>query len=217
MEHTREEIKRHIDEYARLTAEANALAKKIEDEKAYFSQLAERDLNDSKVKTRCYYGNTAKVTAVTASTVKISHLEALDKLFGAAYNDFVKEELKSDIKEAATKRMIGAIFYGEYIAETAENCINQMTENGKQRKLLMKKLKGANPQKDAESIRAVTGCSEDDAAYYASVFAEVKAYEDFKKMMKLVGLTSEDAARELIRQGFTVEKTAKVGIELFEE
>lgn len=217
MEYTREDIKRHIEEYARLTTEAAELARKIEDEKVYFSELAERDLADSKVKTKCYYGDSAKITAVTASTVKISHFAALDILFGAKYHDYVKEELKADIKDAATKRMLAAVFYDEYIDETAESCINQMTEDVKQRKLLMKKLKGANPQKDAENIRAITGCSDDDAAYYASVFAEVKAYEEFAKMMKLTGNTDIEKAKELIHQALTVERTAKVGIELFEE
>lgn len=217
MEYTREDIKRHIEEYARLTAEAADLARKIEDEKAFFSQLAERDLADSKVKTKCYYGDSAKITAVTASTVKISRFEALNSLFGDRIYDYVRAEVKTDIKDASTKRMLAAVFYDECIDETAENCINQMTGDERQCKLLMKKLKGANPQKDAENIRAITGCSEDDAAYYASVFAEVKAYEEFAKMMKLTGITDAEKAKELIHQALTVERTAKVGIELFEE
>lgn len=216
MDYTKKDIKRHIEKYAKLTAEAAELAKKIEDEKAYFSQLAERDLADSKVKTKCYYGDTAKITAVTASTVKINRAESLNKLFGDRYRDYVKEELKTDIRDAATKRMLAAVFYGEYIDETAENCIKQMTQDSKQHKLLMKKLKGANPQKDAENIRAITGCGEDDAAYYASVFAEVKAHEEFEKMMKLTE-TDAEKAEELIHQALTVERTAKVGIELFEK
>ena len=215
--YTQEEIKRHIDDYALLTKQAEELKRKIEDEKVYFSQLAERDLADSKVKTKLYYGDTAKITAVTASTVKINRPEALDMLFGGMYNDYVKEEIKTDIKDAAAKRMLAAIFYDEYIDETSENCIAEMTKDVKQRKLLAKKLKGANPQKDAENIRTITGCSEEDAFYYASVFAEVKAYEEFTKMMKLCGRNDVNATKQLIRQALIVERTAKVGIELFEE
>lgn len=215
MEHTREEIRRHIDEYARLTAEAAALSKKIEAEKAYFSQLAERDLADSKVKTKCYYGDTAKITAVTASTVKITRHEALDMLFGGCYSDYIKEETKTDVRDAATKRMLAAVFYDEYIDETPQGCIAQMTTDERQRSYIAKKIKGVNPQKDAENIAAITGCSEDDAVYYASVFAEVKANEEFRKMLRAVGLSPE-TAKELIHRAFTVERTAKVSIDLFD-
>ena len=83
--------------------------------------------------------------------------------------------------------------------------------------VLAKKIKGVNSLKDAEWIQKITECSEEDAMYYASVFAEVMAYQDFIKMMKLSGLTDENEARELIHQGFTVEKTAKVSIELMTE
>lgn len=54
-----------------------------------------------------------------------------------------------------------------------------------QRRLLAKKLKGANPITDADWIRKITGCCEDDATYYASVYAETKAYEDFHAMAQL--------------------------------
>ena len=47
MGYTGEEIRRHIDEYARLTALAEEIARRIDDEKAYFTKLAERDLSDS--------------------------------------------------------------------------------------------------------------------------------------------------------------------------
>ena len=100
MEFTKEEIRRHIDEYARLTALAAEIDRRIDDEKVYFTQLAERDLRDSKVKTKRYYGETARVTATTACTVKINKSTALERLFGAAYRDYVKTEVKTDIKGA---------------------------------------------------------------------------------------------------------------------
>lgn len=217
MEFTKEEIRRHIDEYARLTALAAEIDRRIDDEKVYFTQLAERDLRDSKVKTKRYYGETARVTATTACTVKINKSTALERLFGAAYRDYVKTEVKTDIKGADAKRMLAALFCGDYMTETPEECVRQMTADESQRNLLAKKIKGVNPLKDAEWIQKITECSEEDAMYYASVFAEVMAYQDFTKMMKLSGLTDENEARELIHQGFTVEKTAKVGIELMTE
>ena len=213
MGYTGEEIRRHIDEYARLTALAEEIARRIDDEKAYFTKLAERDLSDSKIKTMRYYGETARVTATTACTVKISKETALTRLFGAAYNDYVKTEVKTDIKGADAKRMLAAVFFDDVIETTPEECIRQMTADEAQRKLLIKKIKGKNPAKDADEIQRITGCSEKDAIYYASVFAEVTAYQEFIKLVKLSGVADEKTARELIHQGITVEKTAKIGIE----
>lgn len=210
---TGEEIRRHIDEYARLTALAEDIARRIDDEKVYFTKLAERDLSDSKVKTIRYYGETARVTATTACTVKISKETALERLFGVAYKDYVKTEVKTDIKGADAKRMLAAVFCDDVIHETPEECIRQMTTDESQRALLIRRIKGKNPAKDADEIKKIIGCNEKDAIYYASVFAEVTAYQDFVKLVKLSGINDENAARELIHQGLTVEKTAKIGIE----
>lgn len=119
-----------------------------------------------------------------------------------------------DIRGADAKRMLAAIFCGDYMAEAPEDCIRQMTADDTQRALLVRKIKGKNPIKDADEIRKITGCTEEDAMYFASVYAEVTAYQDFARMVKLAGSVSEEEARELIHQGLSVEKTAKVGIEL---
>lgn len=203
------EINERIERMAELTRQMEDIKTELEHHKVHFELQAEDELKDSKNKTVSWKSDNGKVTVTESASVKVLAPSVLKKLFGTSYNDYVKEETKCDIKQAGVKRVLSAVFNGEYIELTPQDVINQISDDPKTRDTLRKKIKGVNFAKDSENIMSLTGCSRNEADDYAYLFAEAVAYNSFADYTE----HNFDEAVDMLRRAVIVDESIKVAFE----
>ena len=93
------EIREKVDRYAELDAQLAGIKNEMENLKADFEEYAEKDLQDTKLKTVEIYGNNgAKVIVQNAATVKPISWVVIKEVLGKTVPDFIKEETSKDNK-----------------------------------------------------------------------------------------------------------------------
>ena len=199
------EIKQEME---RLSAEKDILESEI-------IKGCEEALANTKYKTLTYQteaGNSATVTL--AESLKLIYPVALKEIFGVAYADMVKEEIKYS-PTAPAKRLLTNICTGNYIRQTVEDAIRQLPVDEPTRQKLSKKLKGVKFDTDKKNLINLGGLSEEDASEYAYMIMEAATWQQFEALLRLNGIESEDSIKDIITQiesSMIVDETPKVSI-----
>ncbi len=174
-----------IDRMAAIKCAQASLKAEYEELQAWLLKDAETKLTDTKLKSVSHTsteGNTAAV--VITDTVSVVASGMLQAIFGKVYPDMVKEETKYTLK-APAKRILSAIWHQEYCKGSVTEIIDGLACDDKAKKVLMKKLKGVDFDKDKENLMKIAGLSEAEASDTAYLINEAAAYEAICAFVKV--------------------------------
>lgn len=178
-------------------------------------KVAQEDLANTKYKSVKYEGNDNKLQATVSETVKITLESLLPVIFGTAYADMVKVTTKSELTTPA-KRLIAGIWQGNYVSDTTvTDVITSMALDDKTAKLVSKKCKGINYQKDIDNLITIVGMTEQQAEEYAYMLMEANVWQQFDTICQVNGINTDEARAELMKKiqaAFVVEQSTKVSI-----
>lgn len=161
-----------------LTAENDRL-------QAQLQMLAECDLTDTKIKSIGYSGtngNTATIT--TSDTVSVIAGELLAQIFGSVYPSMVEQKITYTLK-APAKRILSAIWHREFCEGSVAEIVGGLNCDEKAKKVLLKKIKGINFDKDKENLMNYARLSEADASDTAYLINEAAAWENICTFVKV--------------------------------
>lgn len=210
-------LKAKVDEYTKWDNLLTEAKKEVDKLKADFQKQGLEALKDKKVKQVEFWGSkNNKVVVTVAESLKLVSYNFLLSIMGATLiGDLVKTETKYEPREPF-KRLLTAIFQGNYSEHPVNEIIEQITEDEKTRKALKKKLKG-NWDKDVESLQTIAGLNQTDAEHYAWFIHEAKNYEKIVHLLEAAGHEREENAfddvLEKLRHAVVVEESVKVGLE----
>lgn len=207
IEHMREKAERIAaidEEIAALKAERTAL-------EGEFLAEAESDLRDTKRKTAIYRGDGIKVTATMADTVKLVY-PALLRMY-PVYEDMVREEKAYKLTEPG-KRLLSGICRRSYIKSTVEEVLRQSAPADKLPQLL-KKVQGKVYATDVRNLKAILGCSDEEADSIAYLVAEAAIWQEFELLCRAHKVDGEerDELIDTIGNAVIVEEAPKIRAE----
>ncbi len=174
-----------VDRMAEIKQKKKALTAEYDKLQAQLQILAECDLTDTKIKSMGYSGtngNTATVT--TSDTVSVIAGELLSQIFGSVYPSMVEQKTTYTLK-APAKRILSAIWHKEYCEGSVAEIVGGLNCDEKAKKVLLKKLKGINFDKDKENLMNYAGLSEADASDTAYLINEAAAWEQICTFVKV--------------------------------
>lgn len=182
---TNKDLNNVIDRMAAIKKEQDSLKAEYEELQAWLLTDAEDVLNDTKRRSVAHTseeGNTASV--VIADTVSVTSASVLRDVFGCVYPDMVKEEIKYTLK-APAKRILSAIWHKEYCEGSVAEIINGLSCDDKTKRVLLKKVKGIDFDKDKEHFIKIGGLTEDEASDLAYLANEAAAWESICTFVKV--------------------------------
>lgn len=201
-----------IDRLAEIKRQQEALKREKDSLEAELLKEAQDDLANTKYKSVSYAGTGCNLTVTMADSVKITYESLLPSIFGKAYSDLTKTVTEVKLTDPA-KRLIAGIWSGSYDSRsTVDEVIEAISSDEKVKKLLKKKCKGVNYQKDIDNLRAICGCDNNEAQEYAYMLMEAAVWQQFKTLLELNGVDDEDGIKDIldkIQAAFVVEQTAK--------
>ncbi len=210
-----DEIANKIDRLADLKDEIATLKQEADILEADLLKIAQEDLANTKYKSVKYEGTNSKLQATVSESVKITLESLLPQIFGAVYSDMVKVTTKSELT-APAKRLIAGIWQGNFVADTTvDEVISSMRLDDKTTKLVAKKCKGINYQKDIDNLIAIAGMTEPQAQEYAYLLMESAVWQQFKAVCDVNKIDNQEAMNELMKKiqaAFVVETTPKISI-----
>lgn len=210
-----DEIAGKIDRLAKINDEITKLEQEADTIEADLLKTAQEDLANTKYKSVKYEGTTSKLQATVSESVKITLESLLPQIFGAVYSDMVKITTKLELT-APAKRLIAGIWQGNFVSDTTVNeVITSMHLDEKTTKLVTKKCKGINYQKDIDNLITITGMSESQAQEYAYLLMESAIWQQFKTICDINKIDTQEAMNELMKKiqaAFVVEVTPKISI-----
>lgn len=174
-----------VDRMAEIKQKKKALTAEYDKLQAQLQILAECDLTDTKIKSMGYSGtngNTATVT--TSDTVSVIAGGLLSQIFGSVYPSMVEQKTTYTLK-APAKRILSAIWHKEYCEGSVAEIVGGLNCDEKAKKVLLKKLKGINFDKDKENLMNYAGLSEADASDTAYLINEAAAWEQICTFVKV--------------------------------
>ena len=136
-------------------------------------------------------------------------------VFGEAYNDMCKEKKQVELT-APAKRLIAGIWKGDYNRSTVDEVISAINTDDKTKKVISKKCKGINFEKDKQNLIAV-GLTEQEASDFAYMMNEAQIWQQFKALLDINGIKDEAqiaALKTKITAAFLVEETPKIKLEV---
>lgn len=174
-----------IDRMAEIKLEKKALNSENDKLQAQLQIAAEKDLTDTKIKSVHYSGSDGNMATVSISdTVSVETGELLADIFGKVYPSMVEKKTTYNLK-APAKRILSAIWHKEYCKGSIAEIVNSLHCDDKAKKVLLKKLKGINFDKDKENLINFSGLSEEDASDTAYLVAEAAAWENICAFVKV--------------------------------
>lgn len=174
-----------IDRMVEIKLEKKALTAESDKLQAQLQIAAEKDLTDTKIKSVRYLGSAGNTATVTISdTVSVETGELLTDIFGKVYPSMVEKKITYNLK-APAKRILSAIWHKEYCKGSIAEIVNSLHCDDKAKKVLLKKLKGINFDKDKENLINYAGLSEGDASDTAYLIAEAAAWENICAFVKV--------------------------------
>lgn len=174
-----------IDQMAEIRQIIKSLNAKYDSLQAKLQINAEADLTDTKIKSVHYSGTDGNTAAVTISdTISVVAGELLPAVFGKVYPSMVKQEVKYTLK-APAKRILTAIWHKEYCEGSVAEIISGLSCDDKTKKVLMKKLKGIDFDKDKENLVNYAGLSDAEASDTAYLINEAAAWENICAIVKV--------------------------------
>lgn len=186
---------------------------------SYKAELQARGLalmEDHNVKYVKFYGGEGSAAIMDSMSLDILNPDKLREIVGGVYSMKVKEEVKTAYKfDAKFEKALKAIFTGDYTFETTlSDFLDQMSikPDDKQKKLLLKKLKG-DFEKDKEtliSVLAPGGRVAEDFDVELWYIYRIKNGELIRAFLPEDGL---DAAIEGIRKSIFVETKTSITLD----
>lgn len=204
-----------VGRYAEIKLEMEELKSEMDGIEADILKAAETDLKDTKFKTMSYADNNGNViTATNSDNVKLIYPSMLKVIFGKAYSDVVKEEVTYKLS-ASAKRLLAAIYNGEYIKDgSVDEILKDLNLDDKSFNALKKKLKGANYDTDVKNLIKFAGLDENEAKENAYLIAEAIAWQNFRHLLMLNNNNFNDeivkSAVDTIDSAVTVEQIPKI-------
>lgn len=210
-----DEIASKIDRLANLKDEMATLKQEADTLEAELLKTAQEDLANTKYKSVKYEGTDNKLQATVSESVKITLESLLPQIFGTVYSDMVKVTTKSELT-APAKRLIAGIWQGNFVSDTTvEEVISSMNLDDKTAKLVAKKCKGINYQKDIDNLITIAHFTEPQAQEYAYLLMESAIWQQFKAICDVNKIDTQEAMDELMKKiqaAFVVEVTPKISI-----
>lgn len=174
-----------IDRMAEIKQEIKSLTDEYDKLQAQLQVRAEAALTDTKNKSVQYSGsngNTASV--VIADSVSIVAGELLPYIFGSVYPSMVKQEVKYTLK-APAKRILSAIWHKEYCEGSVSEIISGLSCDDKAKKVLVKKIKGIDFDKDKKNLIDIAQLTDEEASDTAYLLNEAAAWENICAILKV--------------------------------
>lgn len=210
-----DEIAGKIDRLAKINDEITKLEQEADTIEADLLKTAQEDLANTKYKSVKYEGTNNKLQATVSESVKITLGSLLPQIFGIAYNDMVKQTTKLELT-APAKRLIAGIWQGNFVSDTTvDEVISSMNLDDKTAKLVAKKCKGINYQKDIDNLITIAKMTEPQAEEYAYLLMESAIWQQFKAICDVNKIDTQEAMDELMKKiqaAFVVEVTPKISI-----
>ena len=189
-----------VDRMAEIKQNKKAETAEYDSLQAQLQILAECDLTDTKIKSIGYSGTNGNTANVTISdTVSVVAGELLQKIFGSVYPSMVEQKITYTLK-APAKRILSAIWHKEYCEGSVAEIISSLSCDDQAKKVLLKKIKGINFDKDKENLINYAGLSEAEASDTAYLINEAAAWENICTFVKVNndGQVNDDILNDVI-------------------
>lgn len=174
-----------IDRMAEISAAKKALSEEYDQLQAKLLVEAEKELTDTKLKSVSWVSGNKNTAAVTISdTVSVVAGELLESIFGAVYPSMVEQKTTYTLK-APAKRILSAIWHGEYCEGSVLDIIGSLECDDKAKRVLLKKVKGISFEKDKQNLMKIAGLSETEASDTAYLINEAAAWENICTFVKV--------------------------------
>ena len=172
-----------IDRIAAIRQEQDALKTEYEQLLAKVEADAEKKLADTKNKSVSYTSASGNSIIFTnADSINITAGELLKEIFGVLSDSMYSTELKYSLK-APAKKLINAILSGEYCEGSVAEIISSLPCDDGTKKVLSKKIKGADFEKDKSTLMNAAELSEQEASDTAYLIYEAAAWENICKFI----------------------------------
>lgn len=208
-------VAKKIDRLAELREQQAKAKQEADIIEAELLKVAQEDLANTKYKSVKYEGTDSNLQATVSESVKITLESLLPEIFGTVYNDMVKLSTKAELT-APAKRLIAGIWQGNFCMDTTViDVISSMHLDDKTAKLISKKCKGINYQKDVDNLIIIANMSDQQAQEYAYLLMEAAVWQQFKAICDVNKIDSQDEINEVIKKiqaAFVVEVTPKISI-----
>lgn len=206
-----------IDQLKNIKEQQEKLKNEADKIEAELLQIATKDLANTKYKSVKYAGTDCKMMATLADSVKVTYATLLPFIFGSCYSDMVKVTEKVDLT-APAKRLLAGLWTGNYVAgTTAEDVIKSLNQPEKIEKLLLKKCKGINYQKDIDNLMTIAGLTEEQAQENAYLLMESNIWQQFCVLLNANGIFETqdiDSILTKIQAAVVVEQSTKISLEV---
>lgn len=209
-------IAEKIDRLAEIKAETDKLKQEKDCIEAELLKVAEEDLANTKYKSVTYKGEKAIVKATTAATVKVNSETFLPFIFGKAYSEYCKPKSSVDLTPSA-KRIISDIWTGNFIQNTVLDVIQSMNLDSMTEKVIAKKCKGTNYEKDKQNLINFAGMTAEKAEENAYFLYEAAAWQRFSVILEINDIEDDKEIAILLQKiqaAFSVEETPKISVEV---
>ena len=174
-----------IDRMAEIKQEIKSLNAEYDKLQAQIQLKAEAALTDTKNKSVQYSGSDGNsASVVIADSISVIAGELLPAIFGSVYPSMVSQEVKYTLK-APAKRILSAIWHKEYCEGTVAEIIEGLNCDDKAKKLLAKKVKGINFDKDKKHLIDIAQLSDEEASDTAYLISEAAAWENLSAFVKV--------------------------------
>ena len=189
-----------IDRMAEIELEKSALSAEYDKLQAQLQLDAEQKMTDTKIKSVSHTspnGNTAVVTIT--DTVSVTAGELLETIFGKVSESMFSKEVKYTLK-APAKRILSAIWHKEFCEGSVSEIVDSLSCDYKAKKVLLKKLKGTDFEKDKKNLMNIAGLSELEASDTAYLVNEATAWEMLCTFIKVNhnGIFSTDMLNDVM-------------------
>jgi hypothetical protein len=174
-----------IDRMAEISSAKKLLNEEYDRLQAMLLLEAEKELTDTKLKSVSWTSSDNNTASVTISdTVSVVAGELLQSIFGAVYPSMVEQKTTYTLK-APAKRILSAIWHGEYCEGSVAEIISNLSCDDKSKRVLLKKIKGISFDKDKNNLMTLAGLSETEASDMAYLINEAAAWENICTFIKV--------------------------------
>lgn len=189
-----------IDRMAEIELEKSALSAEYDKIQAQLQLDAEQKMTDTKIKSISHTspnGNTAVV--IITDTVSVTAGELLETIFGKVSESMFSKEVKYTLK-APAKRILSVIWHKEFCESSVSEIVDSLSCDDKAKKVLLKKLKGTDFEKDKKNLMNIAGLSELEASDTAYLVNEATAWEMLCTFIKVNhnGIFSPDMLNDVM-------------------
>jgi len=210
-----------VSEAVRLDRELKENKRGLDDVKAELQARGLKDIEDRNIKFVRYYGKEGSVAVTDAQSMDVINVDRLKEVLSdGVWKSKVTEETKTNYKYDKTlEKMLKAAFTGDYTFET-ELCdfLDTMQDkpDEKQKKLLLKKLKGEYAA-DRKTLISIFGHGEEDSGYFDVELWHIYKIKNGELIKSFLGSEQTEKAIAGIRNCLTVDSKTGITIDYDKE